>query len=105
MDVETKERVFQEFNTLSIVFKQPSHKFVLNKLAVPVVTRMEPPPAPSSNPVDDFDDMPVPASTPSAPPVGADLLGEALDAGPAKPPPPPQAPAAAAVDLLGMGDL
>jgi hypothetical protein len=105
MDAETREKVFQEFNTLSIVFKQPSSKFVLN--ARPnLITRMEPPAPSDSYAIDEMDgmdsmSMPVPIGTSDPVSETADLLGEALDSAPAQPPPPP----APSVDLLSMGDL
>merc|ERR1719277_2522580 len=46
MDAEMKEKIFDEFNTLSIVYKQPSAKFVVNKAATAIMAKMQPPPAP-----------------------------------------------------------
>eukprot|EP00932_Pfiesteria_piscicida_P020992 SRR837773.7792.p1 GENE.SRR837773.7792~~SRR837773.7792.p1 ORF type:complete len:374 (-),score=174.20 SRR837773.7792:288-1409(-) len=46
MDAELKEKIFDEFNTLSIVYKQPSAKFVVSKAAAVVMSKMAPPPAP-----------------------------------------------------------
>lgn len=43
MDTEMKERIFEEFNTLSTVFMQPAAKFVVSKMAAPTVARMQPP--------------------------------------------------------------
>merc|ERR1719473_2513505 len=45
MDADVKEKVFDEFNTLSVVYKQPSSKFVLNKVSANMFAKMEPPPS------------------------------------------------------------
>mmetsp|Transcript_120900 Transcript_120900/g.341896 ORF Transcript_120900/g.341896 Transcript_120900/m.341896 type:complete len:836 (-) Transcript_120900:237-2744(-) len=118
MDIDVKERIFEEFNTLSTVYKQPASKFVLSKAALPHlgVYKMRPPPAvggnhddPSSRDVEvnGHDDAPRPPPAPVDVFAGsADLLGESMDA------PPTAAPPAAAKqsappmeDLLGIGDL
>merc|ERR1719193_145005 len=44
MDQEQKDRIFDEFNTLSIVYKQPAAKYVVSKAATFVMARMQPPP-------------------------------------------------------------
>lgn len=97
MDADVRERVFEEFNTLSIVYKQPSSKFVTK---VPTTLgRMEPPPQEEGA---EMDEPVYNASTDvMASSDNADLLGEAMDSAPPPPPPPP----APAVDLLGFGDL
>lgn len=98
MDADVRERVFEEFNTLSIVYKQPSSKFVSK---VPTaIGRMEPPPQEETAEMDE----PVYNATTEvmASADNADLLGEASGTAPSQPPPPPPAPA---VDLLGFGDL
>mmetsp|Transcript_122521 Transcript_122521/g.357768 ORF Transcript_122521/g.357768 Transcript_122521/m.357768 type:complete len:838 (-) Transcript_122521:218-2731(-) len=123
MDADARDRVFEEFNTLSTVYKQPASKFVLAKgpLVNLGVSKMQPPPS-SGDPVDDrgaggdeangFDSTPAAAP---APPVQtrpsmaetADLLG-GMDTTPARPAPPApaqQPPAAGLSDLLGMDDL
>merc|ERR1719220_2422745 len=49
MDADARDRIFEEFNTLSIVYKQPASKFVLSKAQAPSVmamTKMQPPPPP-----------------------------------------------------------
>lgn len=45
MDSEAKERIYQEFNTLSVIYKQPAAKFVSNQAALGCV-RMAPAPMP-----------------------------------------------------------
>merc|ERR1712129_108358 len=42
MDAEARERLFEEFNTLSTVFRQPASKFVLSKEPI-VICKMQPP--------------------------------------------------------------
>mmetsp|Transcript_39931 Transcript_39931/g.87163 ORF Transcript_39931/g.87163 Transcript_39931/m.87163 type:complete len:851 (+) Transcript_39931:130-2682(+) len=48
MDADIKERIFEEFNTLSTVYKQPATKFVLSKepSGLGAIGKMQPPPAP-----------------------------------------------------------
>lgn len=120
MDAEQRDKIFEEFNTLSIVYKQPAAKFVVNKAATAIMAKMQPPPAPGETFEDDFgagsmngQDY---SQQPQAPPPqaqeppsmldSADLLGEGLDSSPAPaaaPAPPPAA--SSASDLLGMDDL
>jgi len=126
MDADARDRVFDEFNTLSTVYKQPAAKFILAKgpLANLGVSKMQPPPS-SGDPMPDrgaslggeanvFDSAPVSAP---APPVQessfsaaetADLLG-GMDSAPAEPAPPARPPAppvsSGMSDLLGMDDL
>jgi len=122
MDADARNQIFEEFNSLSVVYKQPSSKFVLNKVSLCLNAKMEPPP--TSGNMQEADDYPAtaPADMMSIPknvdpaeayaagygaePVcdSADLLGEGGFSAPAQQAPPPAAPAAA-VDLLGMGDL
>jgi vesicle coat complex subunit len=113
MDADVRERLMDEFNTLSVVYKQPSSKFVLNKVSASMVAKMEPPPLDGPQEADEMEEKfsaparsaPITASwDPSPAPAAetADLLGEALGSAPAQQSPPPPA---AAVDLLGMGDL
>lgn len=117
MDADLRERVFEEFNTLSVVYKQPSSKFVLNK-ENRINAKMEPPPASGAteeaNEAEEMLGMPAPVMT-SDPAseganllggdIGGDLLGEGgYDSTPAPAAAPPPAPSAG-IDLLGMGDL
>jgi len=125
MDQEQKDRIFEEFNTLSIVYKQPASKYAVSKAATFIMQKMAPPPltgqeedlgggagygasnglAVSSSPPEPMgllDEVPAaPAPTSSSDLLGgADLLGEGFDS------PAPPAPAAQpASDLLGMDDL
>merc|ERR1719473_206684 len=47
MDADIRERIFEEFNTLSVVYKQPASKFLLSKDPSQLVTyKMQPPPLP-----------------------------------------------------------
>lgn len=106
-ELDWRERVFDDFNTLSTVYKQAPQKFVLNKATI-VQTggRMAPAKEPAngfSSDVGDLSDAPV--SSPAAAPdfidtAGDDLLGGSMSAAP---PPPPAAPAPQ-TDLLGFGD-
>jgi len=122
MDMELKERVFDEFNTLSTVYKQPASKFVVSKVAGSLVMcKMQPPPLTEEEAADLVNDQAssqpaaVPYQAQSAPaPVPAsanlldssDLLGEATFAPAAPSPPSPAAVVTSAVDdLLGMDDL
>eukprot|EP00927_Polykrikos_kofoidii_P026604 TRINITY_DN2365_c0_g2_i1.p1 TRINITY_DN2365_c0_g2~~TRINITY_DN2365_c0_g2_i1.p1 ORF type:complete len:839 (+),score=169.68 TRINITY_DN2365_c0_g2_i1:145-2661(+) len=131
MDVEMKDRIFDEFNTFSIVYKLPASKFVVSKNSATFTpVKMQPPPvtsfpasmdtdgATSVGPVsgntdvmDGFMDtvVPQPAPTPQASSqIGSDdLLGEAIGEATAAALPHPSNVAAPAVadDLLGMGDL
>lgn len=111
MDKESRDRILEEFNTLSTIYKQPASKFVLSKAASPFpVCRMQPPPAEgSSMPMEGSMVASTPMEAPSvfagAPPsmaAEADLLSEGplAPAAPAAP-----APAAPVGDLLGMDDL
>lgn len=116
MDADVKERVLEEFNTLSVIYKQPCSKFVLNKGAI-LTCKMEPPPL-TGGEEEVQDDMlgetpaavmstSTPAPAYSAPVAeSADLLGGDAFATPAPAPqaaPPPQP--SANLDLLGMDDL
>jgi len=66
MDAEQKEKIADEFNTLSTVYRQPAAKFVLLKIPCAMgVAKMQPPPdLPPDEP--DQQDMPV---APSQPPI------------------------------------
>lgn len=44
MDAELRDRVFDEFNTLSTVYRQPASKFIQGSSAIFGVQRMQPPP-------------------------------------------------------------
>eukprot|EP00928_Gymnodinium_smaydae_P079144 TRINITY_DN6314_c0_g2_i1.p1 TRINITY_DN6314_c0_g2~~TRINITY_DN6314_c0_g2_i1.p1 ORF type:complete len:874 (-),score=199.29 TRINITY_DN6314_c0_g2_i1:189-2534(-) len=133
IDHDAKERIFEEFNTLGTVYKQPASKFVLGKVpsAFFGAIKMNPPPrlddgqsaydapepasAPAASPamngdafglLDDAPQQVASAPTPS-PMASADLLGESIDEQPAAAwqAPRASAPAAPMEDLLGMGDL
>lgn len=115
MDADARDRIFEEFNTLSTVYKQPATKFVLSKAQTPsVMNKMQPPPAQAGeeaehrgNNVAEQVSQSVPAPAPPPPPPVAtadllntsDLLGEELDvlSGPSTTP----APLQTASDLLG----
>lgn len=117
MDQEQRDRIFDEFNTLSIVYKQPAAKFVVAKAATFVMAKMQPPPlaespeAPfvaSANGVDYSQPAEVYASPQPAADLmdTADLLGEGMGSSPSPPAPaPPPAMSSVADDLLGMDDL
>eukprot|EP00927_Polykrikos_kofoidii_P026603 TRINITY_DN2365_c0_g1_i1.p1 TRINITY_DN2365_c0_g1~~TRINITY_DN2365_c0_g1_i1.p1 ORF type:complete len:837 (+),score=192.78 TRINITY_DN2365_c0_g1_i1:152-2662(+) len=129
MDKEMRDRIFDEFNTLSIVYKLPASKFVVSKETPALVqAKMQPPPslntpakmdtvgdnraAPLNGTTDMMSGfMDTVASQPeppqSSPQIGSnDLLGEAFGEAPAAAPPqPPKVEAAFMDDLLGMGDL
>jgi len=108
MDADARERLFDEFNTLSTVFRQPASKFVLSKEPI-VICKMQPPALPDdyqyggNDQAGDANGYTAPAATalPSDPlpqqNAGSDLLGDMEPA-----PPQPQQ-AVPAVDLLGMG--
>uniref|UniRef100_A0A7S4RGM6 AP complex subunit beta n=1 Tax=Alexandrium monilatum TaxID=311494 RepID=A0A7S4RGM6_9DINO len=122
MDADARDRVFEEFNTLSTVYRQPAAKFVLAKgpLANLGASKMQPPPAPASP--DQMDDRgaasgeangydSAPAFTPAPPAQTStaettDLLG-GMDATPAQPaaPPPQPSPPSGMSDLLCMDDF
>jgi len=105
MDADVRERIFEEFNTLSIVYKQPSSKFVLNK-ALTYGGKCEPPPSSLTQEAQEPADMlsdPAPAFAAAPPSESNDLL-EAFGSAPVAQTQPPPAPAPA-MDLLGMGDL
>eukprot|EP00428_Durinskia_dybowskii_P013958 CAMPEP_0170223240 /NCGR_PEP_ID=MMETSP0116_2-20130129/11318_1 /TAXON_ID=400756 /ORGANISM="Durinskia baltica, Strain CSIRO CS-38" /LENGTH=834 /DNA_ID=CAMNT_0010473939 /DNA_START=28 /DNA_END=2532 /DNA_ORIENTATION=+ len=130
MDQEQKDRIFDEFNTLSIVYKQPAVKYVVAKAASFVMTKMQPPPL-GANEQEDYpglggpsngaaeapsmlDGAPAPyAATASASPAApmadlmdnADLLGGDFSSPSPAPAPAPAASTSAASDLLGMDDL
>jgi len=124
MDAEGRDRVFDEFNTLSTVYKQPASKFVMIKgSAVALgINKMPPPPAPdggqgfgaetNGHHEQRHEDVfaPPPRVEQQQPAESADLLGEGLGMStpsayvPAQPPPPPQ-PSSGGMDLLDMGDL
>lgn len=113
MDAESRDRIFEEFNTLSIVYKQPAAKFILSKTpsAMLGACKMQPPPmqgdapVPSASPAIAASSPPVESPAPPAVHVAdvdtADLLGDALGST-ASAPPPPSAPSS---DLFGVGDL
>jgi len=127
MDADARDRIFEEFNTLSVVYKQPATKFVVSKgrnTAVFGVTKMQPPPAPDGGggQAEDrgcaeasYSTYAPAAEAPreaAAPPPGlsvggsADLLGGGGDVFSSPAPPAPPAPAPQLVsDLLDMGDL
>jgi len=117
MDPDAKDRIFEEFNTLSVVYKQPAAKFVLSKEPSSFgACRMPPPPggpppqdsaAPNGHAAEANG---LGAAQPESmlPGMGgganSDLLGEGTAApasasAAARPPPPAQ------TDLLGMDDL
>lgn len=133
VDSEAKERIYQEFNTLSVIFKQPAAKFVSNRAAMGCV-RMPPAPMPEGmdmggGDLQDFGapapvvhatpapapdvDFGAPAAAPTpAPALGGDLLGGDMDllGGFDDPPAPspvspvsPAAPVGGGLDLLDMG--
>mmetsp|Transcript_92943 Transcript_92943/g.266419 ORF Transcript_92943/g.266419 Transcript_92943/m.266419 type:complete len:839 (+) Transcript_92943:187-2703(+) len=125
MDAEMREKIFDEFNTLSIVYKQLSAKFVVSKAAAVVMSKMQPPPAPDGaqfggdygvgggdygggaggGGLNLANNDPLP-STSAAPPssvvASADLL-DGFDSTPSPAAPPPAS--SSASDLLGMDDL
>lgn len=126
MDADVRDRIFEEFNTLSTVYQQPASKFVLSKApGASMSYRMQPPPSngggsdlgltPSPTERNNgfeaeavsvaktgiLDDDVGPPPAPSQADV-ADLLGGAFDGPASVPPPPPQQ---AQNDLLGMDDL
>eukprot|EP00933_Yihiella_yeosuensis_P036911 TRINITY_DN30749_c5_g1_i1.p1 TRINITY_DN30749_c5_g1~~TRINITY_DN30749_c5_g1_i1.p1 ORF type:complete len:865 (+),score=177.28 TRINITY_DN30749_c5_g1_i1:241-2595(+) len=133
MDAEARDRVFDEFNTLSTVYKQPANKFIQGNAANFAVHRLTPPPltaeevqAQAQADMDDrsrggyevngsnqasmlpgFDDpVPAPAAQPSYA-GSSDLLGEDFGS-PSMPAAQPQhhTPAVSSgADLLGMDDL
>lgn len=109
-----RERVFEDFNTLSTVYKQAPSKFVLNKATINTGgLRMAPPREAPNGIMPGFSDevpsgMDVSPAAPSAPVAapmdsGDDLLGGMGDSIQAAPPP-PAAPPAPQTDLLGFGD-
>lgn len=119
MDADARDRVFEEFNTLSTVYRQPASKFVLAKgpLASLGVSKMQPPPGSADNMDKGADSLEAngygdePAITPAPPAsvsaaISEDLLG-GMDSTPAHPPPPPpqQQATSGMSDLLGMDDL
>lgn len=129
MDQEQLDRIFEEFNTLSIVYKQPASRYAVSKAATFIMQKMAPPPltgqeeefgggdlgyggasnglAVSSSPMEPaplLDEVSAPPPTSSSDLLGgADLLGEGFDS-PA-PGPAPVAQSSPASDLLGMDDL
>lgn len=135
MDVEMRERIFEEFNTLSIVYKQPASKFIVSKGGPAFTTyKMQPPPLSGNQQESGAGDdglngggglevlnghvgvsaepAPAPVAAAAPPPLFSsaaettDLLGESLGEAPMSAPPPQKAAAPAAMDdLLGMGDL
>lgn len=122
MDAEVRDRIFEEFNTLSTVYQQPSSKFVHSKTPGAGATyRMQPPPntdvqasdaePPSFGQTNGFEEAhtPSPALVDSGPPPVpaadvADLLGGMDGPPPAAAAPAPRRPAVQD-DLLGMDDL
>jgi len=44
LDADARERIYEEFNTLSTVYKQPAAKFAMSKLPSMVGCKMQPPP-------------------------------------------------------------
>lgn len=129
MDKEQKERIFDEFNTLSTVYKQPASKYVVGQknTTTLVMSKMLPPPLGEgedmlgggydSNP-SYVDSAPVQAPVPAAVSSGGgdllggdDLLGGFGGPAPAAAPAPtsapvsPSSPAGGLDDLLGMDDL
>ncbi|CAK0873959.1 unnamed protein product [Prorocentrum cordatum] len=114
MDNESRERILEEFNTLSTIYKQPATKFVLSQGPNPFpVCKMQPPPADGTvAPPAAGGEAPFAAAPPPAAAAPVDLATDAdLLGGDGPPPPAAAAPAAAAPaaapvgDLLGMDDL
>jgi len=81
MDAEMKAKIFDEFNTLSTVYQSPSSKFVVEKAAQVIMSKMAPPPAPGDQyGGGDFDSVGGGNFGSGAPPLlaggGDDMLGE-----------------------------
>ncbi|CAE8620563.1 unnamed protein product, partial [Polarella glacialis] len=132
MDADFRDRVFDEFNTLSTIYKQPAAKFLQGTSGNTGVSKMPPAPLPEDYraPVPEangtngtqghmesgfVDMLPGFDSGPAASPAAVsatttdyDLLGESLDFSPVASAPRQQAavPASSSMgDLLGMDDL
>lgn len=124
IDKDIKARSYEEFNTLSVVYKQPPSKFVLSKppSSLLVATKMQCPQTPDGYQMPEqtnggggvvngvFDEPLMDTGVSHAPAVGsmadsADLLGEDLGSSmpPASSQPAPQS--SGMGDLLGMDDL
>jgi len=121
MDVDLRDRVFDEFNSLSTVYKQPAAKFIQVSGSPFVAMKMQPPALPEGMEMPSTPTQPSrvkgPTSAPSepmlpgfdspAPAESADLLGGGLlDDVPAAPAQAgPSTSPSSGGDLLGMEDL
>lgn len=116
MDAEQMERLFEEFGSLSTVYRQPASKFVLNKgSSALAVTRMAPPrisgeedggfqaTEEASHGTNGYGDQASSVLPPST--ASADLLGEDDYSTPVAISQAAPAPSAGMSDLLDMGDL
>eukprot|EP00913_Durusdinium_trenchii_P021891 g20570.t1 len=78
MDADLKDRVFEEFNSLSTVYKQPASKFIQVSGSPFVATKMPPPPLEGGEVPASFakpSQVNGGAAVPQAAPVDTDLLG------------------------------
>ncbi|CAE7243695.1 BETAA-AD [Symbiodinium natans] len=119
MDVDLRDRVFDEFNSLSTVYKQPASKFIQVSGSPFVAMKMQPPALPEGMEMPPTPTQPsrvngqaaappemLPDFASPAPAESADLLGGGLlDDVPAPVQTAPKSSPSSGGDLLGMEDL